>query len=345
MRINLRSFKLKTYFIKYIRILLVLLLSVLILNTKVDAKVLKGGGATFPASFYQECITAYNQTHQSKIYYQKMGSAKGFMAFKDQALDFVGIDMFLNDNHLKMYAGELLHIPTCLSAIVLTYHLPGHPIINLTSDLISAIYRGEILFWDDDKIAEHNPDIYLPHLRIIPIYRQDGSGSTYIFSEFLTKTNQTWKNSMGVNGLLNFSVGMGAESSNDMIDLLTQLPGSIAYIGRNYAIDASFPMAAILNKSGRYVFPTLKNISLAADCELPADGRVFCTDTDNKLGYPLASFSWIVIPKNTKNENHTLLKNFITWLITDGQEIANSIGYAKLPKQASDCGLNQLIEY
>lgn len=206
---------------------------------------------------------------------------------------------------------------------------------------------GKIMYWDNDEIQKGNPSLTLPNLRIIPIYRGDGSGTTYIFSEYLTKVNSLWKEEIGVTGKIKLPSGFSVIGSKSVAQVVQQIPGSISYISLGYALANDLKVAAIKNKKKQFIIPNLKSISAAANVDIPDDTRIFCSNTTAREGYPIAAFTWLICYKEQrykgrKIESAIALKEFLFWMIKEGQAYTEPLGYAKLPKKAKIKALKQI---
>ena len=312
-----------------------------------QATSLMGGGASFPAPFYQNSIKNIQSERPIQIQYLSSSSSKGFIALKNKQLHFAGTDMFINKRLENKTNQEFIHIPTCLSALVITFNLPGIKTLNLDSESLAKIYLGQIKFWNHPQIQNQNPHTRLPKIRIVPIHREGGSGSTYILSEYLSKTHSQWAQKMGKNGKHRWPSGISAKGSDSMKDHVKQITGSIAYMAKNFAEEGELSIAALKNQSNNYIYPSLASISSAADIPIPSDTKIYCTNTSHPDGYPLASFSWIILSKDLASQqiskqNLNDLKFFLQWLVTSGQTYAEALNYAPLPEEAVQMALKQI---
>jgi phosphate transport system substrate-binding protein len=243
----------------------------------------------------------------------------------------------MTDEEIKKSGADILHVPIALGAVVLTYNLPNSPKLKFSPDVIAGIFLGKITQWNDPKIASDNPGTSFPDLGIAVVHRSDGSGTTFIFSDYLSKVSLEWKSNPGVGKSLNWPVGLGAKGNPGVAGLIKQLPGSFGYVELIYAMQNKMPIAVVKNKSGNYIEPTIKSTSAAANVAMPADTRTSITDTSAKDGYPISGFTWIVIYKEQKYGNRTkekadeLLK-LLGWMIHEGQSLVEPLQYAPLSK-------------
>lgn len=298
---------------------------------------LNGTGATFPYPLYTKMFDTYFKNSGVKVNYQAIGSGAGITQLINKTVDFGATDAFMTDSELKQAGREVLHIPIVLGSVVLTYNLPGNPKINLSPDVIADIYLGKITEWNDPRIVKDNPKISLPNLNIVVVHRSDGSGTTYIFSDYLCKVSRDWNKGPGRGKSLNWPTGLGAKGNPGVAGLVKQLPGAIGYVELIYALQNNMPVASIKNKSGEFIYPSLRATSTSAKVDIPPDTRVSITDTTAKDGYPISGFTWIVIYKEQKYGNRTkekaeALLKLLWWMTHEGQSLAEPLQYAPLPK-------------
>lgn len=302
-------------------------------------KELLGAGATFPYPLYSKMFDVYHKISGVKVNYQAIGSGGGVRQIKNKTVDFGASDAFLNDKTMREFPAQVLHVPSCAGAVVVTYNLPGNPVLKITPGVISGIFLGKIKKWDDPRIAELNPDTNLPDIGIIVVHRSDGSGTTFIFSDYLTKVSLEWKSNVGCGKSLNWPVGLGAKGNPGVAGLVKQIPGSIGYVELIYSVQNNMPAAKIRNKAGNFIEPSLETVSLAANTELPDDMRVSLTDTDSSYGYPISGFTWIIVYKNLKDGGLTYgkaqdLVKLLWWIVHQGQRYAEPLHYAPLSDKA-----------
>ncbi len=297
---------------------------------------LSGAGATFPAPFYNIVFKEYAKIG-SNVSYGAIGSGGGIRSLKDQTVDFGATDVYLSDSELAEMGKEIVHIPTALGAVVLSYNLKGVKDMKLTSEIISDIYRGKITNWNDSKIKELNPDLNLPDKSITPVYRSDGSGTTSVFSEYMSKVNEAWKQEIGEGKSLKFPVGIAAKGNPGVAGIIAQTDGAIGYIGSEYALALNMSSALIQNSAGNFIAADTKSISAAADVDMPNDTRVVITNSQNPEAYPISTFTWIIAYKeqnyNARSEVQAkALVGLLNYIISEeGQAIATKTHYAPLP--------------
>jgi len=298
-----------------------------------------GAGATFPYPYYSKIFDAYYLQTGVKINYQAIGSGGGILQLLNKTVDFGGTDAFMNDEELAKATGPILHLPTCLGAVVVIYDLPGEPALRLTAQVIADIFMGRITKWNDPALAQINPDLHLPDLNIVVVHRSDGSGTTFIFSDYLSKVSPGWEKTVGRGKSLNWPAGLGAKGNPGVAGLVKQLPGSIGYVELVYAEQNDMAVAAVENRAGAYIQPSIASVSLAADIELPDDARVSITDTDAPEGYPISGFTWLIFYQEQsyggRSEQQARgLVDLMWWVIHEGQQYAEDLQYAPLPEQA-----------
>ncbi|MGA2298844.1 MAG: phosphate ABC transporter substrate-binding protein PstS [FCB group bacterium] len=283
---------------------------------------LLGAGATFPYPFYSKMFDEYHKINNVKVNYQAIGSGGGIRQLTDKTVDFGATDAFMDEKELAQ-AGDL----------------PGNPIIKLTGDLIADIFSGKISKWNDKNITSLNPELKLPSTKIVVVHRSDGSGTTFIFSDYLTKVSDSWAKSIGTGKSLNWTTGLGGKGNSGVAGLIQQTQGALGYVELVYSKANNMPAALIKNKAGNFIEPSINSASLAANVNLPADTRTSLTNTDAAQGYPISSFTWIILYKELAYGNRTEAKakeivNAINWMLHEGQKYAEPLFYAPLPKEA-----------
>jgi phosphate transport system substrate-binding protein len=304
------------------------------------AKSITGAGATFPQPFYNKIFKSYTKEKELLVTYGGIGSGGGIRSLKDQIVDFGASDAFLNDEKLVDMPGEVLHVPTCLGAVVAAYNLPGKPELKFTPELMEGIFMGTIDNWNDDRIAAVNPAIELPNKEITVVYRSDGSGTTFIFSDYMSKVSSNWKEQIGTGKSLKWPVGIGAKGNPGVAGTISQTEGAIGYIGSEYAFAMGIPIASIQNKSGNFILPSVESVSASAKGNMPDDTRVSLTNTDAEDGYPISSFTWLILYKEQNYNNRTMDQaaqtiKLIDWVISeDAQKETSKVHYAPLPEAA-----------
>jgi phosphate transport system substrate-binding protein len=298
-----------------------------------------GAGATFPFPLYSKMFDVYSKEYGAKVNYQAIGSGGGIRQLISKTVDFGGSDAIMTDEDAKAAGAPVLHIPTCAGAVVVTYNLPGDPEIKLTPDVVADIFLGKITKWDDPRIVSQNSGLKLPSMNITVVHRSDGSGTTNIFSDYLSKASKDWKDKVGAGTALNWPVGLGAKGNPGVAGLVKQTPGSVGYVELIYALQNKMPYGSVQNKKGRFVKPDLATTSAAANINLPDDMRVSLTDTTSAEGYPIAGFTWILVYKEQKYGDRTeekakTLVRLLSWMVHEGQKYAEPMHYAPLSKTA-----------
>ncbi len=302
---------------------------------------LLGAGATFPQPLYSKMFDAYNQQYKVKINYQGIGSGGGINQLIKKTVDFGGTDAFMTAKELQSAGAPVLHIPTCLGAVVVTYNLPGNSKLNFTPDAVAEIFLGKITKWNDPKIASANPGVKLPDLPVSAVHRADGSGTTYIFSEYLTKVNKEWKEKVGTGKSLKWPAGqIGQKGNPGVAGYVKQTPGAVGYVELLYATQNKMPYGNIKNRAGKFIEPTLKSVSAAANVKIPDDTNVSLTDTEAAAGYPISGFTWLIFYKEQNyggkaKDRAEALAKLLLWMVGDGQKYVEPLQYAPLSKEAA----------
>ncbi len=302
---------------------------------------LQGSGASFPKPIYEKWVNEYGKINPKiKIDYQAIGSGGGQRAIKENTVDFGASDDPMSDEDLQKAPGELLHIPTVLGAVVLTYNLEGvNQPLKLSPETIAGIYTGDIKKWNDPKIAADNAGVNLPATDISPIYRADASGTTAVFTDFLSKTVSSFKEKIGSAKQPNWvqGVGAGAKGNDGVTGQVKNIPNSIGYIEIAFAKANNLPTALIKNKAGNFVEPTIENVSAAAAGsvnEMPDDMRTQITNADGANAYPISSYTYILVYKDQKDAvKGKALVDFLWWATHDGEKFTSDLHYAPLPEE------------
>lgn len=300
---------------------------------------LLGAGATFPMPLYQKMFDEYNLKFGTRVNYQGIGSGGGIKQITGKTVDFAGSDAFLSDEKSQAIPDELIHIPTCLGAVVITYNIPDNPKLKLDSQLVSDIFLGKITKWNDEKISALNPGVNLPDLNITVASRSDGSGTTFIFTDYLCKVSEEFKTKVGMGSSVTWPVGVSGKGNPGVAGLVSQVVGSIGYVELIYALQNNMAYGDIKNKSGNFITPSLETTSKSAQIEIPEHTRVSITDTDATDGYPISSFTWILIYKEQNYNNREKyivneMMKMLWWMTHEGQSINSTLGYAPLPDKA-----------
>ncbi len=300
---------------------------------------LLGAGATFPYPLYSKMFHEYAKEFGVRVNYQAIGSGGGIRQLMERTVDFGATDAFMTDEELKEMKGEVVHIPICLGAVVVSYNLPGNPTIKLTPSVLSDIFLGKIRSWNDKRIVSLNPGLSLPKMPIVVVHRSDGSGTTFVFSDYLSKVSEEWKRCVGAGKSLSWPTGLGGKGNPGVAGLIQQIPGSIGYVELVYAMSNNIPFALIQNSSGRFIKPTIESVTCAAKTKIPPDARISITNTPNPDGYPISSFTWIIAYEEQCYGGRTLeraraLVKLLWWMVHDGQRYAPSLYYSPLPGEA-----------
>ena len=298
---------------------------------------LNAGGATFPYPIYSKWFDVYHAAHPSvQINYQSQGSGFGIAQVIAGTVDFGASDGPMNDTQLGQAKIKILHFPTVLGADVPSYNIPGVSAdLNFTQKALAGIYLGTITKWNDPEIAKANPNVKLPGDDIVVVHRSEGSGTTYIWTDFLSKVSPDWKAKIGTNTSVNWPVGLGGKGNEGVTGLIKQTPDSIGYIELIYAIQNKIPYGAVENASGKFIKADLAGVTAAAASAaktMPDDFRVSITNAPGATAYPISSFTWLLIPVHFSDASkEQAVKDFLNWMLTDGQNYNEQLSYAKLP--------------
>lgn len=314
------------------------LLSVATFATAAGQVLLNAAGATFPYPMYSKWFDVYRQSHPSvQINYQSIGSGGGIRQVLDKTVDFGASDGPMNDDQLKQASVPILHFPTVLGADVPSYNIPGVSAdLNFTPEALAGIYLGKITSWNDPALVSANPGVKLPKADIVVVHRSDGSGTTYIWVDYLSKISPEWQQKVGKGTSVNWPVGLGGKGNEGVSALIQQTPGAMGYIELIYAIQNKLPYGKVKNSSGTFIKADLNSVSAAAAAAaktMPDDFRVSITNPAGKDAYPISSFTWLLIPsKFSDPAKRDAVKDFLKWMMTDGQQYCEALAYAKLPK-------------
>lgn len=312
---------------------------------------INGAGATFPNPIYSKWFSDFRKANGTEINYQSVGSGAGIRQVTEGTVDFGASDGPMNDDQIKAYRAKngsgILHFPTVLGADVPTYNIPGvSETLNFTPDALAGIFLGRISKWNDPAIASANKGVNLPANDIVVVHRSDGSGTTYIWTDYLSKVSSDWKDKVGKGTSVNWPVGLGGKGNEGVAGLLKQTPNSIGYVELIYAAQNKIAYGTVKNAAGTFVKADLASVSEAASGAsktMPEDFRVSITNAPGKNAYPVSSFTWLLIPEKFKDSaKRDAIKNFVKWAITDGQGSVEALSYAKLPKEVVDKELKAL---
>ncbi|HTS08220.1 MAG TPA: phosphate ABC transporter substrate-binding protein PstS [Candidatus Eisenbacteria bacterium] len=318
------------------RKLVLLLVCVLLALPVVGQTTLNGAGATFPNPMYSKWFSEYGKSHSGiQINYQPIGSGGGIRQVTAGTVDFGASDMPMTDKQLQDAKSKILNIPTVLGAVVPAYNIPGVTgEIKFTPDALAGIFLGKISKWNDKALISANPGINFPDANIIVVHRSDGSGTTFIWTDYLSKVSPEWKSQVGSDTSVKWPIGMGGKGNEGVAGLIRQLSGSIGYVELIYAIQNKIPYGTIRNSSGTFVKASLESVTAAAASapKMPADFRVSITNAPGKDAYPISSFTWLLIPEQSRDSaKGKILSDFLNWMVTDGQKMTAALAYAPLP--------------
>jgi len=304
------------------------------------AQRLTGAGATFPNPIYTKWFDAYNKATKVQINYQSIGSGGGIRQFTEGTVDFGATDGPMSVAQMEAVQKNVLHVPTVIGAVVLTYNLPslGATQLQLDGASIADIYLGRITKWNDKRIAAANPGVSLPNTDIIVVHRSDGSGTTYVFTDYLTKVSREWKDKVNYATSVKFPVGLGGKGNEGVTQQVKQLEGTIGYVELIYAVSNKLPYAKVKNAAGNFVVPSLASATAAAASAKFAkdtDFRVSITNAPGAQTYPITSFTWLLVRPDAKDAAKAkLVRDFLTWMVTpEAQAMATQLSYAPLPAE------------
>ena len=312
-----------------------------------QAQELSGAGATFPLPFYNVVFEQFAEVNGDAVAYGGIGSGGGVRNLRDKIVDFAGSDAFLSEKEMAEM-DPVIHVPTCMGAVVLAYNLDDINNLNLSGEVIADIFAGEIKTWNDARIVALNPDVKLPNEAIIPVFRSDGSGTTFVFTDYLTKVSPMWASKYGAGKSVNFPSGQAAKGNPGVAGVIAQTKNSIGYVGSEYAFAQKIPYAKIQNQRGELVEPTSASISAAASGTLPTDTRTSITNADAAGAYPIATFTWMIIYKeqnyaDRSKDQAIATLDLLQYILSDqAQGITAEVHYAPLPTQAKELSLKNL---
>jgi len=303
---------------------------------------INAAGATFPYPIYSKWFDVYHTEHQNvQINYQSIGSGGGIRQLLAGTVDFGASDGPMTDEQLSQSKVKILHFPTVLGAVVPTYNIEGVSAeLNFTQKALAGIYLGTITKWNDPEIAKSNPGVNLPSADIVVVHRSDGSGTSYIWTDFLSKASDDWKNKTGKGTSVNWPVGLGGKGNEGVSGLVKQTPDSIGYVELIYALQNNISFGKVQNAAGKFVKADLAGVTAAASGsakEMPDDFRVSITNAPGAAAYPISSFTWLLIPQHIDDAaKRDAIKGFLKWMMKDGQTYNEGLSYAKLPKPVVD---------
>ncbi len=318
------------------RKIVLLLVCVLLAMPVIGQTTLNGAGATFPNPMYSKWFSEYHKVHSDvQVNYQPIGSGGGIRQVTAGTVDFGASDMPMTDKQLQEAKAKILNIPTVLGAVVPAYNVPGVTgEIKFTPEALAGIFLGKISKWNDKTITSANPGVNFPDKEIIVVHRSDGSGTTFIWTDYLSKVSSDWKSQVGSDTSVKWPVGLGQKGNEGVAGSIRQLAGAMGYIELIYAVENKIPYGSVRNSSGAFVRGSLESVTAAAASapKMPADFRVSITNAPGKDAYPISSFTWLLIPAQSKDASKgKILADFLNWMVTDGQQMTSALAYAPLP--------------
>jgi len=308
---------------------------------------INGAGATFPYPIYSKWFDEYAKVDPSvRFNYQSIGSGGGQKQILAQTVDFGASDGPMSDDNLSKAPGKILHIPTVAGAVVMTYNLPGNPALKLDGETIADIFLGKIKKWNDPKIAASNPGAKLPDNEIVVVHRSDGSGTTFIFTDYLSKVSAEWKQKAGNNTSVNWPTGIGGKGNEGVSGQVKQTPGAIGYVELIYAIQNKMPYAELKNAAGQFVKASIESVTAAlGTANIPDDFRFSMTNAPGESAYPIAGATWLLVYEQQKDPaKGKKLIEFLKWAMTKGEGMAKDLNYAPLPNEVQQRVLQRIDE-
>ena len=304
-----------------------------------DALLINGAGATFPYPIYSKWFDEFGKRHSDIHFnYQSVGSGAGIRQVSEMTVDFGATDVPMNDEQIKSSKQKLLHFPTVIGAVVPSFNLPGvNTELNFTGETLAKIFLGQITRWNDPQIAKANTGINLPDKPIVVVHRSDGSGTSYIWTDFLSKVSPDWLQKVGKGTSIQWPVGLGGKGNEGVSGLVKQTPYAIGYLELIYAIQNKEAYGKVQNRGGSFIKATIDTVSEAAAGAvktMPEDFRVSITDASGSSGYPISSFTWLLVPEKINDpKKGKAIVEFLKWMLHDGQSMARDLSYAPLPKE------------
>jgi phosphate transport system substrate-binding protein len=311
-----------------------------------QAQKLTGAGATFPYPIYSKWFSEYSSAHPGvEINYQPIGSGGGIQQVSAGLVDFGASDMPMTDALLTSSKVKLVHIPTVIGAVVPVFNVPGVTDLKFSGEVLADIYLGKITNWNDARIAKDNEGVKLPDQKIIVVHRSDGSGTSYIWTDYLSKVSKDWANGPGVGSSPSWPVGVGGKGNPGVAGLVRQLPGAVGYVELIYALQNKITFGAVKNAAGAWVTASIAGVTEAAASvkQMPADFRVSITNAPGDNAYPISSFTWLLIPEKTADPaKGKVLKDLLSWIVKSGESEVSALSYAPLPQNVADKVLTKI---
>lgn len=305
-----------------------------------QAQKLTGAGATFPYPIYSKWFSEYSAAHPGvEINYQSIGSGGGIRQITAGTVDFGASDGPMTDEQIAASKIKLVHIPTVLGAVVPVFNVPGVNELKFSSDVLSDIFLGKITTWSDGRIAKDNPGVKLPDQKIIVVPRSDGSGTTYIFTDYLSKVSPEWASGPGKGASPSWPVGVGGKGNEGVAGLVRQLPGAIGYVELIYALQNHISFGSVKNPAGNFITASIESVTEAAASikQMPADYRISITNAPGANAYPISSFTWLLIPVHSADPaKGKVIKDLLSWIVNSGESEVSSLSYAPLPKSVAE---------
>jgi phosphate transport system substrate-binding protein len=329
------------------KIVLLLVAGALSSGSALAQLTMTGAGATFPYPIYSKWFDEYAKIDPSvRFNYQSIGSGGGQKQIIAQTVDFGASDGPMSDANLAKAPGKILHIPTVAGAVVITYNLPGNPTLKLDGPTIANIFLGNVTKWDDPAIAGQNPGAQLPDSDITVVHRADGSGTTFIFTDYLSKVSPGWKSRVGSNTAVKWPTGLGAKGNEGVSGQIQQTPGSLGYVELIYAAQNKMPVALVKNAAGAYIGPTNDSVTAAlASAQIPDDFRFSMTNAPGAEAYPISGVTWLLVyQKQQDPAKGKKMVEFLNWALTKGEDMAAPLDYAPLPQSLRDRVLKRISE-
>jgi phosphate transport system substrate-binding protein len=313
-----------------------------------SAAQINGAGATFPYPIYSKWFAEYSRLHPDvRINYQSQGSGAGIRQLTSRTVFFGASDQPMKDEQLASAPGAILHLPTVLGAVVPVYNIPDVSAdLKFTGPLLADIVLGKVTKWNDPALAALNPGVQLPDMAITFVHRSDGSGTTFVWADYLSKVSEAFKTTVGADSSLKWPVGIGGKGNEGVAGMVSQTPGSLGYVELIYALQNNIAFGAVENRAGNFVKASIETVTAAAEgaaADMPADFRVSITNAPGENAYPIASFTWILLYENPDDKAQArVMTEFMKWALTDGQAHARELGYAPLPPNVVDMELKAL---